>query len=383
MASWRNGRRSGFKIRRWQQCPSSSLGGATTSHQSSMSKFSSKYFFILFLIFFSFDSFSQSPSVSSAAELIKSCSKKDLLACEKLNLLYIQKEEWENAYLLGKALCEKEVVMGCTFQGMAALSQKKSQEGMKILTHSCDKFEPYACRSLGRLMKTAGKADLSHVYFRKACHFGIKEICKDLQKSRKVLSQSGLKLLKKVQSDCNDTKSSLCTDRLSLINNCHTHLSINDCEVLPSLLTIFFRSKLIQSEARLILIQIASLEKSFKEKSIEKKYSFALTTLFKEITPKDNYRYIFGFAKSCSSETSFTSFDLYPDSYKNLSPQMISVIKKEFSKAKKSDCYNPHWGFEAFAMANLDPIHPDLLDIWKINHDGNVIHLQDGQPIQQ
>jgi len=232
-------------------------------------------------------------------------------------------------------------------------------------------------------MKTAGKGDLSHVYFRKACHFGIKEICKDLQKSRKVLSQSGLKLFKKVQSDCNDTRSSLCTDRLRIINNCQTHLSTQDCEVLPSLLSIFFRSKLIQSEARLFLEQIASREKIFKEKSVEKKFSFSLPTIFKEVEPKENYRYVFGFAKVCSEDTAFSSLDLYPDSYKSLSTQLVSKIKKEFSKTKKSDCYNPQWGFEAYAMANLDPIHPDLLDIWKINHDGNVIHLQDGQPIQK
>lgn len=35
---------------------------------------------------------------------------------------------------------------------------------------------------------------------------------------------------------------------------------------------------------------------------------------------------------------------------------------------------------EAFAVGNLDAVNPSKLDIWKINHDGNLIQISEGLP---
>jgi hypothetical protein len=172
-------------------------------------------FLVLFLIFFVYPAHSQNGVSPEEAALMKGCSKNDLPACETLGAYYIKKENWEKASILGKALCDKDLPIGCTYAGIALLNKGKAKEGNNALTKACDKFEPFACRSLGRLMKTAGEPDLSHMYFRRACHYGLTDICSDLKKGKVVFSTGGLDYIKKLQEECSDTQASICRERLA------------------------------------------------------------------------------------------------------------------------------------------------------------------------
>ncbi len=282
--------------------------------------------------------------------------------------------------MLGQALCEKDVIIGCTFAGMSYLSQTKAKEGQKLLTMACDKFEPFACRSLGRLMKTAGQSSLSHLYFKRACYYGLKEICRDLSKGKSILSQSGNEFLGKIKLDCSDTKSSACSDRLNALQLCKAPLSKEDCVLLPGFLSIFFRAKLMQEEAKFQLNTLLAAEKKLKLDPKLKAYSFDLEVVMKGVPSQKLYHYVFGFNLPCSGEGTATSLELYRSSYQHMDSRSLMSIRKEFSKGKSSDCYDSQWGFEAFAVASLDPLHPEQLDIWKINQDGNLIQLKDGLP---
>jgi hypothetical protein len=306
-----------------------------------------------------------------------------MLSCESLAALFLKNEKWENAQLLGDAICKKNIPVGCTIKGMSLLKNKNVSEGTRLLNLACDQFEPFSCRSLGRLMKSSGQKDLSHVYFRKACYFGLTEVCNDLQKNKKVLSDSGSLFLKKLSEDCSDTNSSMCREKLNSLQNCLKVLDEKDCAVLPSLLTIFFRAKLIQAEAKGILTQIIKGQKKLKKDKKNKQYSFDLSIVLKDFKNRDHYQYVFGFNKLCSGKAKATSIELYPKAYLKMSSKSLSSIKKEFNKGKKQDCYDSRWGFEAYAMASLDPLHPEHLDIWKINQDGNLIQINDGSPIQK
>lgn len=315
--------------------------------------------------------------------LATGCSKGNLHNCESLAALFLKDEKWENAEILGEALCKKNVSIGCTIRGMVLLQKKKISEGTQVLNQSCDQFEPYACRSLGRFMKSSGEKDLSHVYFRRACHFGLDGICSDLQKGKKILTESGHAWMQKLNEDCLDTTSSLCKDKLHSLQECEKKLNEKDCLIIPGLLSIFFRAKLIQAEAKGLLTQLSLFEKKMKEDKRLKSYSFDLVKVLNNYKPHPYYQYVFGFKKSCSGKLKSTSLDLYPSAYSKLNRKTLQKIKKEFNNSKKQDCYDPKWGFEAFAMTSLDPLNPEHLDIWKINQDGNLIQIKDGSPIQR
>lgn len=341
-----------------------------------------KIFLVLIMLSASF-AFSQSNIGHVEKSLMQACSKRDLQACQNLAAFYVKNKDWDNALLLGEALCSKDITIGCTFAGMALTSKNKAKEGLKLLNLACDKFEPFACRSLGRLMKSADKKDLSHLYFRRACHYGLSEICGDLKKDKKILSKAGSDLLKKIPEVCSDTKSSLCSDQLNTVQKCTPPLSKEDCELLPGFLSIFFRAKLIQAESKLLLNRVLVAEKKLKQDPKIKSYTFDMNKILKEVKTLEGLHYVFGFMQSCSGKEAATSLDLFPKSYEHLSAKVISTIRNEFSKGKAKDCYKPEWGFEAFAIASLDPLSPSHLDVWKINQDGDIIHLKEGIPSQQ
>ena len=312
--------------------------------------------------------------------LIKSCNNTNLPACETLGSYYIKKMDWAKGVIVGEALCAKDLAIGCTFAGTSLLGLGKGKEGNSYLTKACDKFEPYACRSLGRLMKKVGDSDLSHLYFRRACHYGLKEICSDLKRDKKILSSTGLDFLSKVKEDCADSQSSACSDRLSVLNTCTKPLSKEDCQLLPGYLSILFRAKLMQAEAKFSLTLLVAGEKALKIDPKIKAYSYDLALVLKDYKPQNYYHYVFGFMNSCSGQARSTSLSLFKDSYKNINSKSLLSIRHYFNTGKKSDCYDPAIGFEAFALASLDPLNPTRLDIWKMNYDGNLIQLMDGLP---
>lgn len=315
------------------------------------------------------------------AALMKTCTKNNLPACEALGAYYIKKENWEKATIVGKALCENEMALGCTYAGVAMLAKGTVKEGNIFLTKACDKFEPFACRSLGRLMKKAGEGDLSHMYFRRACHYGLKEICSELQKGKTIFSKAGLDFIKNIQVDCNDTQLSSCADRLSNLSTCSNPLTPKDCLLLPGHLSIFFRAKLMQSEAKFTLMSLVAAQKRLKNDEKIKRYSYDLLKVLQDYKPLNNYHYVFGFMKACAGKDKATSLDLFPKSYQNLNSRISVNIRNYFLKGKKSDCYDLTGGFEAYAITNLDPLHQNRLDVWKIDQDSNLIQIVDGLPI--
>lgn len=330
---------------------------------------------ILALILFTHSAYAEE------AALIKSCTKKDLPACERLGAFYIKLEKWEKALIVGKALCDKDIPIGCTYSGLSLMAQNKAREGNSYLTKACDKFEPFACRSLGRLMKSGGEAELSHMYFRRACHYGLKDICSDLKKGKKVFSKAGVDYIKKVQEDCADTQASSCSDRLSSLSRCLPPLEKLDCLLIPGHLSIYFRAKLMQSEAKFSLLSLVAAQKILKNDPKINKYSYDLEVVLKGYKPLSNYHYVFGFMNACAGKEKTNTLSLYPESYSNLNTRIKVNIRNYFAKGKRNDCYDTKGGFEAFAVANLDPLNPSRLDVWKINHDGNLLQVADGLPL--
>jgi hypothetical protein len=337
--------------------------------------------FLTFFLFTICSLFAQQNVSPLEKELLQMCSKRDLASCERLAALYVRQENWDNALMIGEALCGKEIPIGCTFAGMSLLAKKKSLEGTKLLNLACDKFEAYACRSLGRFMKSTGQNDLSHVYFRRACHFGLTDICRDLSKKKSILSSAGSDFNKKTTLDCSDTKSTACSDKLQQLTKCISPLTKNDCELLPGLLSIFFRAKLIQSEAKALLTSLVAAEKKLKANPKENTFSFDLKKVLLKEPHLQKYHYVFGFLLACSGQGVATSLDLFPASYQHLDSPHRKIILNEFQKGKTKDCYDPKFGFEAFAVTSLDPLNPKHLDIWKINHDGDLMHVHDGAPL--
>lgn len=318
-------------------------------------------------------------------DLQKSCSKNDLGSCENLSAYYLKVEKWDNAFLIGDALCNKDVMKGCTFAGTALLAKGKTKEGFQLLSKSCDGFEPYACRSLSRLMKQ-GKEDLAaYMYSKRACYYGLEESCKNLKKPKETYSKKGLEYLKEVSVACDDSATSSCQSRLELLQNCQKHLTEKDCLLIPGELSILFRAKLLQKGATLALLNIVKSENLIKEKT--KKYSYDLKLVLKDQKPQRSYYYVFGFSKACTKKfekaknAESTSLALYKESYSLLSSRVIKNIAAFYYKGKADDCYDPKIGHEAFAVASLDPLNPARLDIWKTNRDGNIIHLLNGLPV--
>ncbi|MBA2405616.1 MAG: hypothetical protein H0V66_12640 [Bdellovibrionales bacterium] len=315
------------------------------------------------------------------------CSKQDLAACENLGAYYIKTGQWENALIIGEAICKKNLIMGCTFAGTAALAQGKVKQGLTFLNKSCDTFEPYACRSLARLMKKNREEIMAYIYFKRACHYGLKESCRDVKKPKETYSPAGISYLKKLNEDCSDTQTEACRLQLTQLEKCVKPLTQKDCLILPGQLSIYFRSKLMQEEAKISLMSILATEKTFRESAKDKTFSYDLGKILKEHKPLTQYHYVFGFMKACGKRFEKKrslvthSLELYRSSYKHHSSRILANIQLYFNKGKPQDCYMPTGGFEAYAVANLDPLNPTRLDVWKINQDNDIIHIQDGLPL--
>lgn len=338
-----------------------------------------KYFLFLFLLFGQAISFAESEEV----ELLLKCRQGELNACESLSAYYIKTSKWENAHAIGEALCKKDFMKGCTFAGTAMLAQKKAKEGIAFLTKSCDGFEPYACRSLARLMKQNREELAAYMYNKRACHYGLDESCKSLKAPKETYSPKGKEFLKKLFEDCDDSGSSLCQEKLNLAQDCMKTFSGNDCLLIPGELSIYFRAKFIQKSAKVALLNLVSLQNENKTK--QKRYSYDLKHLMKD--GKGTFAYVFGFSKACTKKyesaknAASTSLALFESEYKDVSSRTKKNISSFFYKGKPGDCYDPKYGYEAFAVTNLDPQNTAKLDIWKINQDGNLIQVQDGLPV--
>ena len=113
----------------------------------------------------------------------------------------------------------------------------------------------------------------------------------------------------------------------------------------------------------------------------ENSFSFDLKKVLLNEPYLQKYHYVFGFLLACSGKGVATSLKLFPDSYLHLDSPSRKIILNEFQKGKTKDCYDPKFGFEAFAVTSLDPLNPKHLDIWKINHDGDLMHVHEGAPL--
>lgn len=326
-------------------------------------------------------------AVSQEENLKSECSKGDFQACENLTAFYIKIEQWDNALMLGDVLCKKDKILGCTFAGTALMAKGKVKEGVSSLAKACDGFEPYACRSLARLMKKNNDEAMTYMFMKRACHYGLNNLCREAKKPKSLYSKAAQEMLSNISQDCSDTEALACQEHISKLESCSEPLTKKDCQLLPGELSILFRAKLMQAEAKLSLMAVGASEKSLKEASKKKSFSYDLQKVLKDYTPLKNYRYIFGFMDACSrkfkSRKSVTndSHELFRGAYKELSARTIANINAYFKKGKVNDCHDQKYGFEAFAVANLDPMNPTRLDVWKINSDSDIIHIQDGLPL--
>lgn len=315
-------------------------------------------------------------TVQEEVALQSSCSKGNITSCEHLTALFIKKSQWNNAIVLGDALCKKESMKGCTFAGTALLSKEKVKEGVTYIMKACDGFEPYACRSLSRLMKQSKEELSSYMFLKRACYYGLKESCQNLRKPKETYSPKGIEFLKAVESECEDSKSPLCRNRLAALNECTKSLTENDCVLLPGELSIYFRAKLIQESAKLSLMKVFESQNALKKMRFSYDLGFVLNEPVSE-------SYVLGFQKACTKKfekkkAESTTLALFKNSYEGLSSRTKTNIAAYFYKGKAEDCYDPRYGYEAFAIGNLDPLNTAQLDIWKINGDGNLIHVQNG-----
>lgn len=317
--------------------------------------------------------------------MLQACKKADFKSCEKLAAFYVSKESWSHAFLIGEMLCGKDIVMGCTFAGTSLLAQKKTKEGLSLLNKSCDRFEPYACRSLGRLMKGNGEKLLSYMYFKRACQYGQGEACRSLQLPKMTYSKHGLELLKKIYEKCVDTAMSACQEQLTLVGACSAPLTKDDCALMPGDLSIYFRAKLMQTEAALSLTTIIATQKVLKASPEHQSYSYDLAEVLKTFKPLARYHYVFGFMKACRNKYGkrkwkTNSLELFPEAYQHLSSRVKANITEYFAKGKGEECYDPKGGFQVFAVGSLDALNPRKMDVWRSNQDGNLIQLTDGLP---
>lgn len=336
-----------------------------------------KSLLFLFIVYSSF-----SFASDQEALLIQKCKQSDFIACENLTALYVKTSKWDNAVSIGEALCKREVMKGCTYAGSAKLALGKAKDGIELLTKSCDGFEPYACRSLSRIMKKNTEDLSAYMFQRRACHYGLDESCKNLKTPKETYSSKGKEYLKKTFEDCDDTGASLCQEKLNALTSCTKILTDKDCSLIPGELSIFFRAKLIQKSAKAVLLNLIPLQNDLKLK--QKRFSYDLKLLLKDKKVKSSY--VFGFSKSCtkkfeSKSAASTSLALYEEFYQDVPTRAKKNISSFFYQGKINDCYDSKFGYEAFALANLDPQNPARLDIWKINQDGNLIHHQNGLPV--
>lgn len=316
--------------------------------------------------------------------LLQDCGKKDLDSCEKLGTLYLGQEKWDKAYLVGEALCTQDRAMGCMLAGTSLLAQKKIKEATPFLQRGCDGFEPYSCRSLGRLMEKADENITANMYFKRACFYGLKEVCEDVRDTRIFFSSAAIDLIKKMKVDCLDTKTEACVNNLEAMKVCALPLNKQDCELLAHYSSLFFRAKFIQAEAKLVLMNIATAQKLLKEKTGS--YSYDLKKILKDQKLQPNYHYVFGFKKSCVTKyvkggARATSRSLHPELYKWMGPKVTTNVLKVFEKGASDECYDQKSGYEAYAVTNLDPTKLDHVDVWKIDQDMKVENLVDGLPL--
>lgn len=320
------------------------------------------------------------------AQLLKECGNKELESCEKLGALYIGREEWEKAHMVGEALCEKEIPRGCLFAGSSLLAQGKVKEASVFLGKGCDGFEPLSCRSMGRLMEKAGEKAVANMYFKRSCHYGNKDICDDISPGRTYFSPPALQAIENIKRNCQNTRTEACLSEIRAIDSCVLPLNKLDCQLLAGHLSVYFRSRLIQEEAKASLLAIHNLQKTLKESHDSTGYSYDLGKVLKDFRPAVNYRYVFGFVQGCGKKYSkgkvkSVSKELYPGSYKDMGPRTTANVMSFFFSGKAEDCYDPKAGYEAYAVANLDPINLKRLDVWKIDQDGRIENIQDGLPL--
>lgn len=341
-----------------------------------------KFSFLFILVLMAFRA---SGTVEST--LIQDCGKKDIPACVKLGSFYLKQEQWEKALLVGEALCGRQEAIGCSFAGTSLLAQGKVKEGTNFLSQGCDSFDPYSCRSLGRMMEKAGEKSFANSYYRRACHFGLQDICQGMNKARKLYGPHSLDFIRKINQECADTSDESCQVQLKSLEACSAPLNKEDCFLLAGYLSVHFRAKLIQSEAKAALLSLHAAQKNLREKSRDKKFSYDLSKVLKEHKPLDNYRYVFGFMPACGKKFASSqdilshSEDLFPESYLSLNPRTKAAIFSYFNQGKPQDCESPESGFEAFAVASLDPFHPGRLDVWKIDQYGRIKNVTDGLPL--
>lgn len=324
-------------------------------------------------------------SVQEENVLQNSCSKGDITSCEHLTALFIKRSQWNNAIVLGDTLCKKDSMKGCTFAGTALLSKERVKEGLIYLTKACDGLEPYACRSLSRIMKKNKEALSSYMFSKRACYYGLTEMCKTLKTPKETYSAKGIEFFKGMIADCEDSTSPLCKSRLEKLNDCRNILTENDCVLMPGDLSIYFRAKLIQESAKLNLQKMVESQNLLKENQKLKRFSYDLGMVFKYESVNSNV-FVYGFQKACTkkyekSNAESTTLGLFKQTYADLSTRVKTNIASFFYKGKAEDCYDPRYGYEVFAVGNLDPLNPPKLDIWKINGDGNILHVQDGLPV--
>lgn len=319
---------------------------------------------------------------------MQKCRNQDIAACEELGAHYLAAAKWDKALIVGEGLCSKDSAMGCTFAGSSLLAQGKVKEAQNFLNKACDKFEPYSCRSLARLMSKAADEPLANMYFKRACYYGLRESCQDVKDDIKLsFSPAGRDYIKKIQQSCQDTESAECSTAISSVKDCSPPLTKQDCELMPGYLSLYFRAKLAQSEAKLSLLSLHQGQKKLQAKPKVNSYSYDLALVMQDQKPAAKYQYAFGFMKSCGRKfnrrknVTINSLQLWPKSYQHLSARIQANIMAYFSKGKEGDCYKPKIGFEAYAVGNLDPLDPTRLDVWKVDQAMELEHVDDGLPL--
>jgi hypothetical protein len=317
--------------------------------------------------------------------LMQACAQHDLKACEELATYYLQRSDWDKSYLVGEVLCQKDIAIGCTFAGSSLLAQKKLKEANPFLTKACDKFEPLSCRSLGRLMKSAGEGPFAQTYFRRACHYGLKELCSEVKMNRNWYSASGLAQLERLKADCKNSNSEACAQQFITLKGCALPLTRQDCFLMAGYLSIYFHAVSFQAEAKYLLQQVFEEAKKLKEGK-EQSYSYDLRKTWRHFRPQEKHFYGVGYMRKCTKKyirerrSQSHSLDLFPKAYAHLDRRTKGNLAAFFTKGKAEDCYDQKSGYEAYAVGSLDPMNPSRLDVWKIDQDAKIEHIQDGLP---
>jgi hypothetical protein len=318
---------------------------------------------------------------------LEECRKHNLNACEKLGAFYMAKEDWATAFMIGEALCTKDRSVGCMFAGASLVAQGKAHEGARYLNMACDKFEPFACRSLGRLMTKSNDHKAAAMFFRRACFYGLNEMCTEMKSLKHMYSASALSILADIEKDCSDTQNDLCQTHLVKIEKCETPLAKSDCQLLAGQLSILFRAKLLQSEAKVALHSVYAAQEKYKNSLKTARYSHDLAALIKEQEQLPLNRYVVGFLQAChkrdksSRKSRANSQELFPGIYKQLGQRAIANILSYFKKDKSINCTDGKIGFDAYAVGSLDPLNPTRLDVWKIDQHQQIVNVLDGLPL--